>query len=340
MTRKAPLALLVAVIFGCDPGVLQTGAGGSGGSPGSGGSTGSGGSGGSTGSGGSGGSSGSTGGNMLAGTIGANQTLTGDWVLADNTTIAAGVTLTVDAGATLHAAASKTLTVQGTLAINGTAAAPVTFQSQAHTGPGGWAGIAIATGGTANISWLTIHDASTALTTAGNSHYTIDHLTIDTSSTTASIGSDGTINHGAFHGNDASTPAFMIMNASPHVTDTVFDHGSMGSDYIIVNGTGSAPVFDYIEVTQSHCAFHANQGMLTVTNSYIHGNAYALMLESSMTTFQNSNLENNGINIGDCFGGTATVSGSYVQGTLFSGTNCGSSSNMATAPLTGIGPRP
>jgi hypothetical protein len=277
---------------------------------------------------------------MLAGTVNSNQTLTGDWVLADNTTIAAGVTLTVDAGATLHGAASKTLTVQGTLAINGTSAAPVTFQSQAHAGPGGWGGIAIAAGGTANISWLTIHDASTALTTAGNSHFTIDHIVVDTSSATASIGSDGSITHGAFHGNDASTPSFQVMNASPHITDTVFDHGSMGSDYIIVNGTGSAPVFDHIEVTQSHCAFHNNQGMATITNSYIHGNAYALMLESSMTSFQNSNLENNGIEIGDCFGGTATLTGCYVQGTTFSGTTCGSANSPAAAPLTGVGPRP
>src|SRR5262249_8988945 len=185
-----------------------------------------------------------------------------------------------------------------------TSAAPVTFQGQAHAAAGEWGGITISTGGTGNISWLNLHNTTTALTMAGNSHYTIDHITVDTMSTSANIAGDGTISHGAFHGADTSTPAFMVNNASPHVTDTLFDHGSQGSDYIVIGGTGSAPVFDHIEVTQSHCAFHINQGMATISNSYVHGNAYAEMLESSTTTWQNSNLENNQINIGDCFGGT------------------------------------
>ena len=339
MMRKATLALAIAFLFGCDPGSVMTGSGGAGGGSGGagGGSGGSGGSGG--GSGGSGGSGGQTG-NQLAGTIGANQTISGDATLADNATIATGVTLTFAAGSTLHAAQGKSLTVQGTLAVEGTSAAPVTFQGQAHAAAGEWAGISISAGGTANISWLNMHNAGTALTIGGNSHYTIDHITVDTMSSSASVGGDGTISHGAFHGDDAHTPAFLVNNASPHVTDSIFDHGSQGSDYIIVGGTGSAPVFDHVEVAHSHCAFHANQGNVTISNSYVHDNAYAEMLESSMTTWQNSNLQNNGINIGDCFGGTATVTGCYAQGTLFSGTTCGSSSGMAGAPLSGVGPRP
>ena len=334
--RKAPLALLLGLILGCDPGSVQTGSGGSGGSNGSGGSGG--GSGGS--GGGSGGSGGGNGNNMLAGTIGADQTLSGDWILADNATVSAGVTLTINAGATLHGASGKSLTIAGTLAVNGTAAAPVTFQSQAHAGPGGWGGLVVSAGGTANLNWIAFHDAGTALTLAGNSHYTIDHITIDTSTSSANVASDGTINHGSISGEDTHTPAFMVNNASPHVTDTVFHHGSMGSDYIIVGGTGSAPIFEYIEVANSHCAFHNNAGVVTVSNSYIHNNAYALMLESSMTNFSTTNFENNQINIGDCFGGTASLNGCYVQGTTFTGTNCGSASSPAGSPLTGVGPRP
>jgi hypothetical protein len=337
--RKAAIALAIVSLFGCDPGSAMTGSGGAGG--------GSGGSGGGSGGagGGSGGSGGSTG-QRLAGTIGQNLTIDGDATLADNATVATGVTLTFTAGSVLHAASGKTLSVQGTLAVEGSAATAVAFQGEAHAAPGEWAGLVVSAGGTANLSYLGIHNASTALTAAGNSHYTIDHLTVDTSTNFARLSADGAISKSAFHGLDNGTPGgpFTITNASPHLTDVLVDHGHQGiADMVIVDGASSSPVFDHVEVAQSHCAFHFNQGTnIIISNSFIHDNSYALMVEASTNThITGSNLETNQINVGSCAGGSVTVTGCYLQGMPFEiGATCGTASSLSNSPLSGVGPRP
>jgi len=212
--------------------------------------------------------------------------------------------------------------------------------------PGEWTGVVVSAGGTMNASYLTIHNTNTALTAAGNSHFMIDHVTVDSARTFVNLASDGTISHGAFHGLDSTSPAFSINNASPHISDVLMDHGSSSADTVIIGGAASSPVFDHVEITQCHCAFHINQGTnVTVSNSYLHGNAYAFMIEASSTNVQNTNMSNNGINIGDCFGGTAHVSGSYVppppSPPMFDATCMGqTNTNPAGSPLTGVGPRP
>ena len=332
MTRIVGL-LAACIAIGCGAGTYEGGSGGGAGSGGGGG-------GGGGGAGGGGGTTGQT----LSGMVTSNQSFSGDVTLTDHAIVAPNVTLTFNAGATLHAAPGKSLTIQGTLSVQGTNGSWVKFQSQAASGAGQWVGIVLAGGGTANVTYAEIHNASTALRANPNSHYTIDHLKIDNSSNMLYLAADGTIDHGSFHGLGSAQGAdpIVVSNSSPHLTDVLVDTANSGSDMIQLNGTGSAPVFDHMEVTQSHCAFHFNQGVnATISNSNIHGNQYALMVEGSMNTqFESSNLTQNGVNVGQCFGGSVHVSSCYASGALFDSSCSGQSSTTpASSPLSGVGTR-
>jgi hypothetical protein len=274
-----------------------------------------------------------------------NVSLSGDIQLSANATVVAGATLTLAAGAVVHAAAGTTLTVSGTLVAQGTDGQRVTFASQADGAAGDWVGIAVQAGGTATLSYISIRDAQVAFQAAGNGHYTIDHLDIERSSYLLKLLGDGTIAHGTLHGLGAaqSNHPIEIDNASPQLSDLLVDSSNSGVDMIVLGGTGSAPLFDHLEVTQSHCAFHFNQGTgAIIRGSYVHGNVYALMVEGSMSTrIESSNLVSNSVNVGECLGGSVMVAQSYVQGTLFdSSCNGQGFQGGVTSPLSGVGPRP
>jgi parallel beta-helix repeat protein len=120
-------------------------------------------------------------------------------------------------------------------------------------------------------------------------------------------------------------------------------------DFITVNGATSAAVFDHLDITSCHCAFHFNQGNgITISNSNIHANAYGLMVEGSANNkITHNNFTANNPNIGDCGNGSsATVSDNYFQGPAFAA-NCPKLMSMTPAaaayPTTGagaVGPQP
>jgi hypothetical protein len=163
-----------------------------------------------------------------------------------------------------------------------------------------------------------------------------------------SLASSGTLSHGVLHGLGDSQPgaALAISSASPHITDTLVDQGAYGAvDIITVDGATSGPVFDHVEVSDSHCAFHANQGSgLTISNSYVHHNAYGIMaIGATGTMISHSNFQDNSINVGSC---VTTASGQladdYFQGQPVD-VSCGQFrlQNAVTAPYTtDVGPRP
>jgi hypothetical protein len=114
---------------------------------------------------------------------------------------------------------------------------------------------------------------------------------------------------------------------------------------VVVDGASSAPLFDHLEVADSHCGFHFNTGNgATISNSFVHHNAYGLMVIASLANHVNhNNFENNVVNIGSCAGGTGELLDDYFAGPPFD-RSCDrlmvtGASPMAPYPM-GVGPSP
>jgi hypothetical protein len=274
------------------------------------------------------------------------DTLCGDVTLSTTRTVAAGQTLTVCAGSVVTAADGVSLTVAGTLQIQGTSASPVKLAG-ATDAAGAWTGLVLDAGGKVTATYVEIHGADTAIAARPGSMYSFDHVVIDTSSQMLVLSSNGTIAHGTLRGLGGSqngTPV-LINNASPQVTNTSVTQGLFGGiDMIVVAGASSGPLFDHVHVADSHCAFHFNESTgATITNSFIHHNAYGFMiLDSQSGHFNHNNWEDNEINIGTCEGGiTDEVADNYFAGEAFDG-SCLSLAVTGTTPAapytTGVGP--
>ncbi|MGH3079831.1 MAG: DUF6531 domain-containing protein, partial [Gaiellaceae bacterium] len=77
------------------------------------------------------------------------------YVLTGNTTIAAGASVTIEAGVVVQGNHQlRTLTVNGTLTANGTSAQPVTFTSTSDSAPGQWLGIVFNSGSTGTLKFV------------------------------------------------------------------------------------------------------------------------------------------------------------------------------------------
>jgi len=76
-------------------------------------------------------------------TISENLTLSGTNVISENLTVASGVTLTIQPGATLKFAPNTNLTVNGVLNAIGTQSQQITFTSTRDTTPGSWGTITL-----------------------------------------------------------------------------------------------------------------------------------------------------------------------------------------------------
>jgi hypothetical protein len=277
----------------------------------------------------------------------ADDTLCGDVALAGTRTVAAGTTLTICAGSTLTAGPGVSLRVLGRLRIQGTAALPVKLAG-ASADESAWTGIAIDAGGDLSATYVEIHDAEIALSARPGATYALDHLVIDDSATMLALASDGTIAHGTLRGlgdRQGGSPVY-VAGAAPHITDTSITQGSYGSvDMIIIYGDGAAPVFDHVEVADSHCAFHiGNSTGAVFSNSWFHHNSYAFMLGDSIGgQVIHNNFEDNGINLGSCGGGAMQVSDNFFQGAPFDDSCTALSVTGITPPsayATNVGPRP
>jgi len=275
------------------------------------------------------------------------QTLCGDVQLGTPMNIAAGTTVAICAGATVTAASRASFVVSGTLLVQGTMAAPVKMAGAQHT-PGFWTGIALAAGGKIVATFAEIHDAATGVDARAGSTYDIDHILIDNTSLGLALAADGTVSHGTIHGLSMNQqgPLITVTAGAPHVVDTLVDKGYFGAvDSVIVNGPTTAPVFDHMEVADTHCAFHFNSGAgVTISHSYVHHNSYGLMVGSSTgTQILHNNFQDNSINVGACSVG---ISGSLNEN-YFAGAPTDSScvflTVSASAPAaytSDVGPRP
>jgi hypothetical protein len=291
---------------------------------------------------GTGGPSVGTGGASVAtGGASADQTLCGAISVNATMTIAAGKTVAICAGSTLTLASSVSIDVQGTLLVQGTATSPVKFVGIGQT-PGSWGGFILNAGGNLMATFTEVHGAGYAIDARAGSTFQIDHILMDNSQQLLQLATTGTLSHGILHG----AGAVFVSGGSPKLVDTVVSQGEYnGVDMIIVSGASAAPVFDHLEVADSHCAFHFNQGAgATISNSFIHHNAYGLMVGGSLNNqIVHNNFEDEAINIGSCAGtASAQVTGNYFVGSPFDG-SCQSltASGTVTAPHTvDVGPRP
>jgi hypothetical protein len=298
------------------------------------------------------------GGHLVTGAGGAAATADGGPVVADETwcgpvaltasrIVAAGKTVAICAGSVLTFGDGIGLTVNGRLLVQGTAQLPVKLAG-ATASAGSWTGLVLNAGGELTATYLEIHDADTALAARPASSYTVDHLVIDDSTMMMVLSADGTIAHGTLRGlgNAQSSSPVFVSNASPRITDTAVTQGLyLGVDMIIVGGGNSAPVFDHVEVADSHCAFHINEsGGTVITNSWLHHNAYAFMLGASLAGHINhNNFQDNLVNLGTCAGAAFEVKDNYFEGAAFDDT-CAALEVTGVTPAgpytTGIGPQP
>jgi hypothetical protein len=242
----------------------------------------------------------------------------GAMTLTTSVTVAAGQSLTLCAGSTLTVGSGARLNVAGRLLVQGTAALPVKLVG-ATSGAGAWTGVVLDAGGDLSATYLEIHDAETAIAARPRSSYAIDHLVIDNSSAMLVLSAGGTIAHGTLHGlgdNQQQTPVY-VSSASPHISDTAVTQGVyLGIDMIVVGGAGSAPVFDHVEVADSHCAFHfESSNGAVISNSWLHHNAYAFMLGASVAgQVVHNNFQDNLVNLGSCGGAALEVADNYFEG--------------------------
>jgi hypothetical protein len=293
------------------------------------------------------------GGATSGGTGGATSggdTLCGNVTLSTTRTVAAGQTLTICAGSVVTSADGVSLAVDGTLQIQGTAASPVKLIG-ATDAAGAWTGLVLDAGGQVTATYVEIHGADTAIAARPGSMYSFDHVVIDTSSQELVLSSSGTIAHGTLRGlgdSQYGSPV-LINNASPQITNTSITQALFGGvDMVVVGGASSAPLFDHVEVADSHCAFHINQSTgATITNSFIHHNAYGFMvIDSQSGHFNHNNWEDNEVNLGTCESGIADeVADNYFQGVAFGDGTCAASlavtgTTPAAPYATGIGPQP
>lgn len=277
------------------------------------------------------------------------DTLCGNVTLSATQTVAAGQTLTICAGTTITAASDVSLTVNGTLQIQGTAASPVKLVGVTDS-DGAWTGLVLNAGGQVTATYVEIHDAFTAIAARPGSMYTFDHLVIDTSSMILVLASNGTIAHATLHGlgDSQSYSPVQINNASPQITNTSVTQGLYGGvDLVVINGSASAPLFDHVEVADSHCAFHVNESTgATISNSFIHHNAYGMMTGLTQSGhFNHNNWEDNSVHIGTCAGGISDeVAGNYFAGDPFGDGSCDSLTATATVTTpyatSVVGPQP
>jgi parallel beta-helix repeat protein len=212
-------------------------------------------------------------------------------------------------------------------------------------GSSAWAGLVLENGGSIVATWTEIRGANLAVSAKVGSKYSFDHLVVENSQAMFVLASTGTVSHATWTGLGPSqnVKPVLIHSASPKFTDSAFDNGEKGSpDIVNVDGATSAASFDHLEVTGTHCAFHFDFGSgCSITNSYIHDNSYALMIQSSTNTkIEHNSFEGNSVNLGDCSGGSVVATGNYFQGPVFN-KSCGSqtSTDNKPAPLTDVGPR-
>lgn len=239
--------------------------------------------------------------------------------LTENLVIAAGQTVRVGPGTTFNAVEGVSIIVNGTLIAEGTDAEPVRFEG--GNTPRSWEGIVIEDGAFADLTRVEIRGATYGIHAKPGADFEVDYSLIETSFKAALIYSDGTLDHMTIHAS-GDTPGLgelgeaepevdpdgtlAIIDGSPHVSHSMFDHSSVISDMIRIRGT-SAATFDHVRVIEAHCAFHvqdAQNNSPRITNSVMEGMTFGIMAYAGKPILEDNVFLNNEVDVGYCYGAT------------------------------------
>lgn len=214
---------------------------------------------------------------QISGRITANQTWTGTVTLVADATIAAGVTVTIAAGARFEAKLGTTLRVEGVLVADGTAAAPVTMTptTDALT----WAGVVVDPGGSATLRYAAGSDVATLMYChAGADGCVLDHVTF-TDLSRALVAEDTASIIGS-HLSRVDNGGVTVSNGDVTIRDSYILTST--GDVIIQNG-GSL-LIEYAEIGEAmgsyeHCDLHINGATaLGINHSNIRAAVYGMMI--------------------------------------------------------------
>lgn len=276
--------------------------------------------------------------------------------LTETLVIAAGDTLRVGPGTTFQASEGITVQVDGTLVVEGTTEEPVRFLG--NDVPRSWEGIVINAGGLLELAHTQIGGATYGIHALPGSDFVVERSDLGTSFKAAFLESDGSFDHVAFHasGDQPTTlgeldpsvdpdGTLLILNASPSVTHSTFDHSSLASDMIRVRGT-SVATFDHLHVTEAHCGFHVQDAMNNspiMTNSVMLDMPYGIMAYAGKPVMEGNVFMNNNIDVGFCFTATeenapALTNNFYSSGTVVLDAACARINTVDPSPASVANP--
>ncbi|MBI3111012.1 MAG: right-handed parallel beta-helix repeat-containing protein, partial [Ignavibacteriales bacterium] len=112
----------------------------------------------------------------FAGTISVNTIWDGAITISGNTTVSAGVTLTIKPGANITVAPNACLIVDGNLVVEGTSSQPVVMNRSGSSGV--WGGIIFNSGSSGTVSYATIRNVSKGIRVTSTAP-TIQNCTIE-----------------------------------------------------------------------------------------------------------------------------------------------------------------
>lgn len=270
--------------------------------------------------------------------------------LESDLVIASGETLRIGPGTTFTAREGVTIRVEGRLVVEGTPTEPVRFLGAEM--PRSWEGIVIENGGMLDLAFAEIGGATYGIHARPGSDFAVTRADLNTSFKAALVESDGTFDHVAFHasGDAPSTigevapeidpdGALAIINGSPTVTHSTFDHSHALSDMIRIRGT-SVPTFDHLHITEAHCGFHVQDTQNNspqMTNSVMLDMVFGIMAYAGKPVMEGNVFQGNQIDVGFCYGATEDNTPDlrnnfYSSGALVLDAPCTSINTVDTSP--------
>ena len=241
----------------------------------------------------------------MSGNITSDQTWSGTVNVTADTTIAAGVTVTVEPGTEINVANEQTsITVGGTLDVQGTAAGKVHIQA-ANSAPH-FGGIVVAKGGTYQLAF--------GVQYGGGIHVNGTATVTDTKMWNAD---------GDYLTAEGSTTAVIDVSYS--------QMGDLG------------PADTQASTDSTHCDTHFSAaGTITINHSNIATASYGLMLYTGSmlnADLQNNNWYGNAYDIEPNTTAMGNANGGYFSKGAPTGLPGVTAQNLATAPLADAGPR-
>jgi hypothetical protein len=276
----------------------------------------------------------------VSGSLTASGTWSDGILLTGDTTIEAGVTITVSPGTEIHGNTGVRLFVNGTLDVQGTDAQNVTFAAAA--GAPTWAGIRVEAGGTLSMTYTTATTTqNVVLCDTGAVSCDLDHIRFFGVSKAFEYRAPGTVSFASIQDIDDGGVA-----VAPGGDVTITDSYIWASSADLVKTSGGSFSIDHCEIgssaTYQHGLIHIGAATTaTITNNTLVGGVYAFMIGNTAGTAVNyNNIVDNDTRVLN-LGGVTNVDmrfNYWDTGAPSLGASYDTSS-PAAAPYTDVGPR-